>query len=133
MSDADRPAQRLTGPALAFDLAAELAQLRDEGRWAGGRSARTLVKEPDFRVVLIALHAGARLEQHHAPGPLAIQSLAGRLRLQLAEGPVELPAGHLLTLERAVPHDVEALEESAFLLTIGWPDPGTVASPPSEG
>ena len=31
-------------------------------------------------------------------------------------------AGHMLALERAIPHDVEALEDSAFLLTIAWPD-----------
>jgi quercetin dioxygenase-like cupin family protein len=39
------------------------------------------------------------------------------------EGKVfDLPAGHLLALERAIAHDVEALEDSAFLLTIAWPD-----------
>ncbi|MDE3109420.1 MAG: hypothetical protein KGL02_05715 [Acidobacteriota bacterium] len=31
------------------------------------------------------------------------------------------PAGHLLALERALPHDIEALQESAFLLTICFP------------
>jgi len=36
----------------------------------------------------------------------------------------DLPAGHLLALERTVPHDVEALEDSAFLLTIAWPEDG---------
>ena len=33
----------------------------------------------------------------------------------------DLPAGTLLTLDQNLPHDVEALEESAFLLTIAWP------------
>lgn len=36
-----------------------------------------------------------------------------------------LPAGHMLALERALPHDVEALEDSAFLLTIAWPEDAT--------
>ena len=35
---------------------------------------------------------------------------------------IDLPAGHMLVLERALPHDVEALEDSAFLLTIAWPE-----------
>jgi hypothetical protein len=35
---------------------------------------------------------------------------------------IDLPAGHMLALERALPHDVEALEDSAFLLTIAWPE-----------
>jgi hypothetical protein len=27
----------------------------------------------------------------------------------------------MLTLEREIPHDVEAITDSAFLLTIAWP------------
>jgi hypothetical protein len=34
---------------------------------------------------------------------------------------VDLPAGHLLALDQCVPHDVEAAEDSAFLLTLSWP------------
>lgn len=41
--------------------------------------------------------------------------------LNLPEQTVELPAGHLLALGRALPHDVEAVEDSAFLLSIAWP------------
>jgi hypothetical protein len=37
------------------------------------------------------------------------------------EQPVDLPAGHLLVLDRAIEHDLEAVEESAILLTISWP------------
>jgi quercetin dioxygenase-like cupin family protein len=33
---------------------------------------------------------------------------------------VDLPVGRLVSVERDVPHDVEAVEESAFLLTIAW-------------
>ena len=32
-----------------------------------------------------------------------------------------LRPGGLLALDRGVPHDIEALEESAFLLTLAWP------------
>jgi quercetin dioxygenase-like cupin family protein len=34
----------------------------------------------------------------------------------------DLPQGNLLALDRGVAHDVEALEDSAFLLTIAWPE-----------
>jgi hypothetical protein len=37
---------------------------------------------------------------------------------------IDLPAGHVLALDRAVPHDVQAVEDSAFLLTIAWPSSG---------
>ncbi len=34
----------------------------------------------------------------------------------------DLPVGRLLVLDRAMPHDVVAIEDSAFLLTIAWPE-----------
>ena len=106
---------------LAFDLAAELERLRGEDPYGRGeRNARTLVHEPDFRVVLIVLKVGAKLEEHRAPARISIHALAGRIRVRLSEETVDLPTGHLLALEADVPHEVEAVEEGAFLLTIGW-------------
>lgn len=110
------------GTAPTFDLTAEVARLHDAGRWAGGRCARTLVKEADLRVVLVALRDGARLDEHRAPGPITIQTLAGHIRLRLGDRTVELPAGGLIALERDAPHAVEALGDGALLLTIGQPD-----------
>lgn len=79
------------------------------------------MKEPDFRVVLTALRPGAWVEQHAAAGRLTIQALHGCLRLHLGGKTVDLASGQVLALERQVPHDVEALDESAFLLTLAWP------------
>lgn len=62
-----RAAPRLDSPVQTFDVAAEVEKLRTEESWRRNRrNARTLVKEPDFRVVLVALHDGARLEEHRA-------------------------------------------------------------------
>ncbi len=117
----ERPPQRMASPVLAFDLAHEVAQLQEQTAWRqGDRNAKTLVKEADFRVVLIALRAGARMEEHRAAGRISVQTLVGHLRLQTAGSNVDLPIGRLVSLERDVPHEVEALEESAFLLTIAW-------------
>jgi quercetin dioxygenase-like cupin family protein len=116
-----RPVRQLAGSVLGFDLRAELASLRGEASWQGGdRNARTLVEEPTLRIVLVVMKRGARLREHDAHGPVSVHALAGLLRLRLPSQSVDLPAGHLLTLEREVPHDVEALEDSAFLLTIAW-------------
>ena len=116
-----RGPQQLRGPLLTFDLAAEAGQLRAELAYQEGeRSANTLVKAPDLRVVLTAMRAGARLEEHDAAARISIQTLSGRLRLHVAGEPVELPAGHLLVLDRDLVHDVEALEDCVFLLTIAW-------------
>jgi quercetin dioxygenase-like cupin family protein len=112
----------LIGPLLEFDLAAETEQLRQEDPWkTTSRNAKTLVKYADLRIVLIAMKSGTRMEGHKADGSISIQGLTGKLHLHLPNHTVELPAGRLLTLERALPHDVEALEDSSFLLTISWP------------
>lgn len=119
---AERPDRHLADALLTLDLLAELARLRAEETWLRtGRHARTLVKDADLRVVLVALREGMRMEEHHAPGRITIQTLAGRLALRVADRTVDLPTGHVLTLGPAIPHDVEAREESAFLLTIAWP------------
>jgi quercetin dioxygenase-like cupin family protein len=109
-------------PLLTFDFAAEVARLHTEESWLRGtRNAKTLVKEADFRLILIALRQGGRMEEHRAPGRISIHTLSGRLRLQVLDQTIDLSAGQILALDPNVAHDVEALDESAFLLTIAWP------------
>lgn len=128
-----QPAKRTPGHAQAkarlgripahIDLAAEMKLLEEEQTLERvGRNAKTLVKRPDFRVVLTAIRKGARIAAHTASGPVTVQALRGRMRMQTEQGTVELGAGHVLALERDERHDVEALEDSVFLLTIAWPE-----------
>jgi len=112
----------LTAPLLNFDLNREIEQLRSEGRWQSGHTAKALVKYPDLRVVLIAIKAGGHLAEHRTEGRISVHTLAGHIRLHVAGRAVELTAGQMLTLEREVPHDVEGVADSAFLLTIAWPN-----------
>ncbi len=113
----------LAQPLLQFDLAAEIEHLHQEDSWQRGtrRSSRTLVKQPDFRVVLVAMKADTEIKEHRADGRISIHTIAGHLRLKLPDQVVEVPAGHLLALDRCIGHDVEALADSVFLLTIAWP------------
>lgn len=113
---------RLTEPLLAFDLGAEIEQLHREEHWLkDGRISKTLVKYSDFRIVLVLMQKGTLMQEHKADARISIHALSGRLRVRLPEKTVELSAGHLLVLEKSLPHDVDALEESAFLLSISWP------------
>ena len=115
-------AGHLTAPLMDFNLEREIAQLHQEEAWLRtGRNSKTLVKQPDFRIVLIALRKGGHLEEHSADARISIYTLGGHVKLQLPEQTVDLPLGHLLVLDRALEHDLEALEESAILLTISWP------------
>lgn len=111
----------LGSPMLRFDLNAEIEALRRENAWQGGRDSKTLVKNRDFRIVLTVLQSGARLHEHKAAGRISVQALAGHIRMHVGDRIFDLPAGHILALERVLPHDVEALMESAFLLTVCWP------------
>jgi mannose-6-phosphate isomerase-like protein (cupin superfamily) len=50
--------------------------------------------------------------------------LSGHIQMHVRDKVFDLPAGHLLARDRVLPHDVRALEGSAFLLTIAWPEAG---------
>ena len=117
----------LTAPLLTLDLKREVEQLRSEGRWQSGHTAKTLVKYPDFRVVLIVMKADGHLEKHRTEGRISVQTLDGRIRFRTAERAVELAAGEMLTLEHDIPHDVEGIIDSAFLLTIARRDTSSSA------
>lgn len=121
-SGAIRPPGPLGSPMLAFDLNEEIEQLRNENAWQGGRNSKTLVKHPDFRIVLTVLQSKAHLHEHVAAGRISVQVVTGHIRMHVAGQACDLPAGHLMALDRVIPHDVQALEESAFLLTICWPE-----------
>jgi quercetin dioxygenase-like cupin family protein len=115
----------LNAPLLTIDLNREIEKLRSEGRWQSGHTAKTLVKYSDFRVVLIVMKTGGRLEKHRTEGRISVQTLDGQIRFTTAERSVELAAGQMLTLEHDIPHDVEGIVDSALLLTIAWPDPAS--------
>jgi quercetin dioxygenase-like cupin family protein len=119
----------LSGSVLQFNLASELDQLHRDESWLHptGRSSKTLVKYPDLRIVLIAMKANTRMHEHTAAGRISVHSLNGHIRIHLPEQVVDLPVGHLVALDQCVPHDVEASEDSAFLLTLSWPPETKVA------
>ena len=113
----------LTAPLLTFNLTAETERLRGEDHWLkDGRISETLVKYSDFRIVLILMRAGMLMQEHKADARISIQGLSGRLMVQLPEKTVELSSGDLLVLEKCLPHDLRAIEDSAFLLSISWPN-----------
>jgi quercetin dioxygenase-like cupin family protein len=105
-----------------FDLGSLKRALRAELRYQrDGQAARTLVRAPDLRVLLIVLRRGIRIAEHHANETVSIQTLAGHLRVHLPERVVDLETGQLLVLAAGLQHDVEAPVDSAFLLTLGAP------------
>jgi quercetin dioxygenase-like cupin family protein len=108
-----------------LDVHAAEAQLRAEERWqTTGRNAVTLIKYPNLRVVLEVLRPGTRIEDRRpeTAGRVALQILSGRIRVAVGGRDLDLPAGRLLALDRFVPERIDALEESAFLYWVSWPE-----------
>lgn len=85
-----------------------------------GQNARTLVHTSDLRIVLIALRAGKTIPEHDAKATASVQAISGHVRLKVAEQQVDLKSGQLLALGAGLKHDVQAVEDSVFVLTLGW-------------
>jgi len=119
-------AERLGETALqVFDLHDTAAHLHAE-RTNSGRNAMTLRNTPGLRVVLLAMQAGDRLHDLQALGPITLHTISGRVRFATAEQTVELAPQTVVALDGSITHNVEALDESLCLLTIGSrPTPGT--------
>lgn len=104
-----------------FDLQGEIADCEQKKPWPSGHHAKTLFKKHDLRVVLIAMQPAAKMKEHHADGTISVQVLKGNIRFSMPEKILNLRAGDLLTLSASIKHEVESLDDSAFLLTISWP------------
>jgi quercetin dioxygenase-like cupin family protein len=111
----------MAAPYLEFDIMSDVEQLHREAAWQSGHNAKTLVKFDDLRIVLMALKAQSRIPGHQTEGRISIHTVAGHIQVRAQGRTFDLPSGRLLTLDQRLPHDVEALEDSAFLLTIAWP------------
>ena len=86
---------------------------------SSGRSADTVYggHEHVLRQTVIALAAGHSLAEHENPGEATVHVLRGRVRLSAGDVSWEGSPGDLIVVppER---HTLEALEDSAVLLTV---------------
>ncbi|MGI8483764.1 MAG: cupin domain-containing protein [Thermomicrobiales bacterium] len=103
-----------------FNLDDEIARYKPDEANAAGRRAETLIKNERLRVVLVTMRTGISLHEHSAPGPITIHVLQGRFKVTYNGIEEELAVGGLISLDTGVRHEVETLDEGAFLLTIGW-------------
>jgi quercetin dioxygenase-like cupin family protein len=113
--------QTMAAPFLEFDLERELEQLYREPEWDSGQNAKTLAKYSDFRIVLTALKAHMRIPRHQTAGRVSIQTVRGHVVMRAEGRTLDLPLGRLVTFDRSIAHEIEAVDESAILITIAWP------------
>lgn len=86
---------------------------------SGGRSAETVYggHEHVLRQTVVALNAGTSLTEHENPGEATVHVLRGRVRLIAGPDSWEGRTGDLLVVPEQR-HGLEALEDSAILLTV---------------
>jgi quercetin dioxygenase-like cupin family protein len=119
---AARPDRPVAVPLLHVRLAEQLARLEQEPTWrASGHDAITLVKEPALRLVLMRLGPGAKLVEHKTAGPLVLHVLSGSLVFRAGARTERVGSGELIVLEPGIEHEVQAVADSACLLTLGGP------------
>lgn len=107
-------------PAVSVDLNSEIEALHREASWERGKSAKRLTAFLNFRVSIMALKAGSSLGEHHNAGRVSIQTVSGHVRVVAGGKTFDLPPGKIVFLDREVRHDVQAIEESAFLVTVAF-------------
>jgi quercetin dioxygenase-like cupin family protein len=83
-----------------------------------GHTARTLWKSPELRIVLIVMKGGSQIAEHRAAQSATVFVHSGEITLRLAEHSVTLEPGQLLVLPPGAPHNVEAIKDATFLLTL---------------
>ena len=105
---------------VAVDIRAEITRLKSEPAWAGGdRHGLSLVKGDGINVALMLLKKGAKLQEHHTKAAITVYLVEGRINFIVGDQPRPLNPGMLLALDRAIAHSIEALEDSALILTVG--------------
>ena len=111
--------RRLDLTLMRFNILDEIAAMKSSAQWnSTGRGAKTLVKNDELRIVLVALSARKAIHEHHAEGAISVSVVEGAIRFTGDGKEQGLRSGSLLALAAALPHGVEALEDSAFMLTV---------------
>lgn len=111
-----------TSELVRFDLNQEITDAWQQKPWPSGIRAKVLYKKPDFRVFLICMETAARMKEHQVDGTSSVQVLKGHIRYSAQGHAYDLQTGGLISVGASIKHEVESLGESAFLLTISWPD-----------
>ncbi len=110
----------LNKPFSIFDLKESLKDLKAEPPLdREGRNAIILHKEPAFKVLLVAVRRGCSFPPHKTAAPMMLHVIEGALSVNSSLNDARLRAGELLTIHSGVVHEIRAVEDASFLLTLG--------------
>ncbi len=103
----------------AFDLPALIEMIKHSKSWTNGEpDTLVLIKNPEEKVVLAALHEGTQVTSFQANDSVTFQILEGKLRYSSHNISVVLGEGQTMTINEKIKYKLNAAEETVFLLTI---------------
>ncbi len=104
---------------VTIDLPDYIREIKKESSWKeSDRNAITIFKSDHLRLLLIALHPGAQMARHTAPGIIHLQVLEGGIFFQTDTQSIDLKKGQAVVLHERIPHSLTAKSEAVFLLSI---------------
>lgn len=107
------------GKLLDFDLPYLIANMKLSYSWAKGElNALILLKSPDKRIILTAMHEGTEIESFQSNDSVSFQIIEGKLKFHVRKDSFTLGKDHLMTLKEHVKYRLTTQEETIFLLTI---------------
>lgn len=118
-------ARLLDAPLVSIDIAEFINQIKSETTWqTSDRNAITVFKTDGMRIVLIAMHKNAILKEHSTDGIISVQVLEGEINFSTNTQSKFLGKNDMIALHEGLPHSIEAVKESVFLLTLTNPPTG---------
>lgn len=107
--------------ALEHAVAGELVRLADIRD--STVQTRALIKTDNFEAIHLVVRSGDKLPLHKVSGSMTLHCLSGQVTFTGGKSP-DMRAGDWVYLAPGTPHALEAVEDSAFLLTILFDETG---------
>jgi quercetin dioxygenase-like cupin family protein len=109
----------MSEPVDVHALAGELLEKAAAG--SAGRAASTLPHPVDgLRQTLIALRAGAAMDEHESPGAASLMVIRGRVRIEAGDDSVDVGPHQIVPIPDRR-HSLTAPEQSVVLLSVAVP------------
>ena len=87
----------MDAPVVPINIPEFLRQIKNEPAWENGdRNAMTVFKSEAMRIVLIALHKEAIIEEHSANGVISVQVLEGEINFDTGGNTYNLKKGEII-------------------------------------
>lgn len=102
-----------------FDLPTLIENMKNSHSWANGElNSIILLKTPDKKIMLTALHKGTEIDSFQANDSITFQIIEGKLKFHTRRESVILEKGQSLTLHEKIKYSLLTKEETVYLLTI---------------